>query len=369
MTPAEAARALCARSFEPCASWRELVQVLGAFQYDPMSVVADSADLCFMARLDDYATGRFFAENGQELRCFETYHHNTFFRPITQYADYAPMREAVYAREGVELERRYPQAWKRIVTQVRECGPSTVAELDDGARTQGHWGNRTSLASLLVDIMVQCGCLIVARRARRQKIVDLPERVVPEAQLRPRVSGDAAVLAVLRRRIWFLGFASPTATMAEVRALKLSKSRKNALWDQLSNEPDIDVVEIAGHEYLADHRFLERYAGSRAPAARPEDYRLLSPFDPLISDRDMVRAVFGLSYTFEGYKPKRQRRYGGYTMPVAHRGDLIGRVELARANNGLTLARAWPETDMQFDRQRLDGAVTHLAAKLAADAA
>jgi uncharacterized protein YcaQ len=54
---------------------------------------------------------------------------------------------------------------------------------------------------------------------------------------------------------------------------------------------------------------------------------LLSPFDPLVWDRARALELFGFDYRIECYTPAAKRRYGYFTLPILHRGKLIGRLD------------------------------------------
>ena len=54
---------------------------------------------------------------------------------------------------------------------------------------------------------------------------------------------------------------------------------------------------------------------------------LLSPFDPLVWDRNRARKLFDFDYTIECYTPAAKRRYGYFTLPILHCGRLIGRLD------------------------------------------
>jgi uncharacterized protein YcaQ len=54
---------------------------------------------------------------------------------------------------------------------------------------------------------------------------------------------------------------------------------------------------------------------------------LLSPFDPLVWDRQRARDLFNFDYTIECYTPAAKRRYGYFTLPILHRGRFVGRLD------------------------------------------
>jgi uncharacterized protein YcaQ len=60
---------------------------------------------------------------------------------------------------------------------------------------------------------------------------------------------------------------------------------------------------------------------------RPERTALLSPFDPVVWDRARLLDLWGFHYRIEVYTPAPKRRYGYFTLPILHRGRMIGRLD------------------------------------------
>ncbi|MFN8556042.1 MAG: crosslink repair DNA glycosylase YcaQ family protein [Dehalococcoidia bacterium] len=52
-----------------------------------------------------------------------------------------------------------------------------------------------------------------------------------------------------------------------------------------------------------------------------------SPFDPVVWHRARARVLFGFDYQIECYTPAPKRRYGYFTLPILHRGALVGRLD------------------------------------------
>ena len=60
----------------------------------------------------------------------------------------------------------------------------------------------------------------------------------------------------------------------------------------------------------------------------PARLRLLSPFDPILRDRNRAAQLFGFTYRFEAFVPEPQRQFGYYVLPILEGDRLIGRIDL-----------------------------------------
>jgi uncharacterized protein len=94
-----------------------------------------------------------------------------------------------------------------------------------------------------------------------------------------------------------------------------------------------------------DAALLPRLAELRAGRGWPTLTTLLSPFDNLIWHRGRMADLWDFHYRIEVYTPAPKRVYGYYTMPILHRGRLVGRLapSLDRKNRLLTVRKVFLE--------------------------
>ena len=86
----------------------------------------------------------------------------------------------------------------------------------------------------------------------------------------------------------------------------------------------------------------------------PNRVRFLSPFDPMIRDRDRTQRYFGFDYRFEAFVPAKKRVYGYYVLPMLEHDRLIGRIELKahRDRGELQIRGVWMEPGMRPSKAR-----------------
>jgi uncharacterized protein YcaQ len=112
------------------------------------------------------------------------------------------------------------------------------------------------------------------------------------------------------------------------------------------------------------HDWRKRVKRSPEP---PEKMRLLSPFDPVVRDRNRLRRLFGFEYMFEAFTPGSKRVHGYYVLPVLQGDRLVCRLDpkFHRERGVLEVKGVWWERGVKPTRAarlNLEHAVERLAA-------
>src|SRR6266487_844523 len=84
--------------------------------------------------------------------------------------------------------------------------------------------------------------------------------------------------------------------------------------------------------------------------APPGTVRLLTPFDPVVWDRDRFELLWGWPYRFEAYTPAPKRKLGYYAMPLLWRDRVVGWANLSVENGRLKSEFGYVESRAPYDR-------------------
>ncbi len=306
------------------------IESMRVLQIDTIHVVARSPYLVLFSRLGDYEP-RWLDALLAEGRIFECWAHEACFAP---FADYALHR--LHARDGhwaMKMARRtqgaHAQDMARVLAHVHANGAVKSSEFESGEGGGGGWWGWKDEKRWL-EALFALGELMVARRDNFQRVYDLSERVLQRARrhAEPTPVADEAVM----RGQFVLG---------AVRALGVTQARwindyfrsggklKDAALDPwvdrgLLLRVDVDGWSAPGYVHRDHAPLLARAAAGRLRASHTT---LLSPFDPVVWDRERASAMFGFDYRIECYTPAPKRRWGYYVLPILQRGRLVGRLD------------------------------------------
>ena len=285
-----------------------MVEQLMFLQLDPTAVIAPSADLIAWSRLGA-------AHDPSNLKR-ATEVERTLFEHLAQPSPTEPGIAMLRPMSDLRLFLAFMADWpqrpggnrewvkandafrRNILDQLGRSGPLLSRDISDTSAVpwaSSGWTNDRNVIQML-HILVARGEVAIAGRRGKQRLWDLAERVYPVDVV--AVPAGEAQRIVDERRLQSLGIARPKIVGE-------------------AGEP-VEVEDTAG-EWRVD------------PTVTGDDFEgrtaLLSPFDRLIHNRPRAIDLFNFDYILEMYKPKGQRRWGYFALPVLHGDRLVGKVD------------------------------------------
>ncbi|MEU4292038.1 crosslink repair DNA glycosylase YcaQ family protein [Kribbella sp. NPDC026596] len=349
---------------------RKAIGAAGVLQLDSVNVLCRSHYLPVYARVGDYARTTLDRLSwGDERELFEYFWgHKAALLPLSYYPLLRwRMRAAEQQVWDQELGPDVTAPWSvvagmrrlnaekpgyvdQVLAMITEQGPLTAGQASpDGVRrkrsdpdpdpTTGRMWNWQD-AKIAIEYLFCAGRVTIAGRRNFERVYDLTERVLPADVLSaPELPADEARRELVRIAARGLGvatardlcgagqghFSLPTATARQVLA-------------ELVESGDLIPVRVEGvtHQSYRWHEAKDRAVDARA---------LLSPFDPLIWNRDRTHHLFDFFYRISIYTPAPQRIHGYYVLPFLLGDRLAARVDLKsnRATSTLEVPTLTPE--------------------------
>jgi uncharacterized protein len=300
---------------------------MALLQLDTIHVVARSPYLVLFARLGDYRP-EWLDELVASARLFEVWAHEACIAPID---DWALHRRALETRRHWFMDRarkllaENSPGMHALLEHVRREGPVRAADFKGPPRAHKDWWEWKDEKRWL-EAWLALGELMVARRERFQRVYDLTSRVHPPAAGLALPGAEAVQRTFVERAVQALG-------VTQARWIH-DYFRTRPRLDDAALRPLVEagaLVEVAVQGWSAPgwiHReqvgLAERVVAGQVKAVHTA---LLSPFDPVVWDRERALGFFDFDYRLECYVPAPRRRFGYFVLPILRRGALVGRLD------------------------------------------
>ncbi|MDY7094139.1 MAG: crosslink repair DNA glycosylase YcaQ family protein [Acidobacteriota bacterium] len=347
-----------------------VIERFGYLQLDTVSVAgARSHALVLLSRIEgfDPQLAEELLEPGEPL--FEYWGHEASWIPLDLYPAFEFRRREFQAHPWWgDLVGEHPEVAGRLRQRLEEEGALRSSDLE-GSSGGGWWNLK--LAKKIATALWSSGEVAIRRRTNFQRHFDLAERVIPEEVRQEPLDEDAGIRTLLLKALDGHGWAT-TGTLAQTWRLKNRQQQIRRLLAELEEEGRIVPCTVEGSDRPLPGwiRPADLDLAHRLDRVRPRRDQgvLLSPFDPVLWDRQRVQQLFGFEQTLEIFKPAEQRVYGYYCLPVLAGEDLIARFDLKahRRQGRLEVLASHFEQDEPSPREveAADGALRRLAESL-----
>jgi uncharacterized protein YcaQ len=313
----------------------------GVLQVDSVNVLQRAHYMPLYSRMGPYDTTMLTrAAEKQPRRIVEYWAHVQAFMPVDLWPVMQHRMADHRAKRGKwGIVEEDPALEKSLIEEVRDLGPSTARHLDDGLpRAKENWGWNWSNTRRVLDYLYTVGDLAIAgRNSQFEVLYDVPERVIPaEILARETPSLADANRELVRRAARSHGVATAQCLRDYYR---MHTKYVGPAIAELVEDGELVPVTIDGWNrpaYLHRDARLPRRVNARA---------LLSPFDPVVWERERTERLFGFHYRIEIYTPAPKRVYGYYVLPFLLGDRIVARVDLKadRASGRLVVKAAYAE--------------------------
>jgi uncharacterized protein YcaQ len=302
----------------------------GVLQIDSVNVLQRAHYMPLFSRMGPYDIDMLQrASEKPPRRVVEYWAHVAAYMPVDLWP-FMQHRMAGYRERGHAWtqERASVRLVESLMAEIREQGASTSRDLDDGLpRQKVDWGWNWSETKRALEYLFISGQLAVARRnSQFEREYDLPERVIPATILdRPTPTRHETRVELIRR-------AARSHGVATVRCLR-DYYRLQHERDEDPGTTSLAIAELVEQGELVpasiDGWARPAYLHRDAVMPRKVDARaLLSPFDPLVWERERTERLFDFHYRIEIYVPEAKRQFGYYVLPFLLGDRIVGRVDL-----------------------------------------
>jgi hypothetical protein len=310
-----------------------VIRQMGALQIDTINVVARSPYLSLWSRLGDYDP-EWLDDLLGSRRIFEYWSHAACFLPMEDFPYYRRLCLAgwrnYFSKEWYSIHK---EDCDRVLQHIQQNGEVKSATFKRQDGKKGTWWD-WKIEKVALEYWFARGDLMVSRRERFQRVYDLRERILPDWNDLDAPSLEETLAFFCLKTLRALGVALPSWVADYFRLPRRDVAR---MLKELKDQGRIVEVGIEGmtETALAAPEALPMIEAASQGKLEPHHTTLLSPFDALIWDRKRTKQLFGFDYTIEVYQPQHKRIYGYYTLPILHRGRLLGRVDAkAHRQNG-----------------------------------
>ncbi len=310
----------------------DIIRRMRLLQIDTIHVVARSPYLVLFSRLGDYEP-TWLDEALTRGEVFECWSHEACFAPSEDYPWLSRVQRELSThwsqRLAQRIQREHGAAMRQLLAHVREKGEVKSAHFErkDGGGG-GWWGWKAEKRWL--ESWFALGELMIARRERFARVYDLRERVLARmgidaesfrdfthAQLRElQVIHAVRALGITQAR-WIADY------------FRMGKRLRDGDLEPLVASGVLRRVTVRGWDNVgyvhADHDAL--LASAARQGLRATHTTLLSPFDPVVWDRERAAMMFDFDYRIECYTPAPKRQFGYFVLPILRRGHLVGRLD------------------------------------------
>ncbi len=352
------------------------VRQAGCIQYDPIDTVGRNAELTLQSRVSGFRKKDLSILLYRDRALFDYFDKELAVLPVEDWPYFERYR--ALCRENGRRFAGLAEAEEKALAYLQKHTSVNSASLPvEGAipwHSAIHWsgdwtGKPVNAARAVLEQLYTTGDLVIHHKEGTRKYYALAEKYLPQEILSapdPLPQDYDHMKWRVKRRIGAAGMLWNRNSTAFLGITGMTPAIRDGIFAELAESGEICAVHAEGIRsplYILsdDLQLLEEAEDDALYSTRCE---FLAPLDPMLWDRELIRKLFGFSYTWEIYTPREKRNYGYYVLPVLYGEGFAGRIEPVIVNGELTVKGFWPEEGIRKTKRlnnALNGALKRLA--------
>jgi hypothetical protein len=304
----------------------QTIRRMGILQIDTINVVNRSPYLVLWSRLGNYDP-IWLEKSHADGELFEYWAHANSFIPMEDYPLFRRkmLERATHWWQVSEWVNNHQDMIAFVKETIKEKGPQKSSDFPKRSGVNNGWWDWKD-EKIALDMLWTRGDLMIPFRKNFQRYYDLRENVID--LLDDTNTPDLLTMneVIVEKTIRILG-ATRFNWIADYYRLKKVEVLKSV--QSLIDKQKIFRVESEDYpEGILVHKdnlgLMDQALNGNLKA---ELTTILSPFDPLIWDRARTKELFNFEFSIECYLPVPKRKYGYFSLPILHDGQMIGRMD------------------------------------------
>ncbi|UFJ39375.1 winged helix DNA-binding domain-containing protein [Brevibacillus humidisoli] len=335
----------------------QMIRRLECVQIDPVAAAERNQHLVLAARMPAYRPSH-LEQLLVKNKIFEYIANEACVIPMEDYAIFEPIRDRYKARLTGRLEQM-GEVVEEVLTRLREEGPLPSRAFRSSKRVHGYWDNttpKTKETSLVLNLLLDMGIVMVARRDGTERFFDLADKTVVEGQRRKaasldRTSATQALIDKYIRAYRLFDAQDPRFGWCKIPAGERRTEIERRLQAGVVTALQIEGIQRPYYILSEDLEQLRQWQDcSRHDMSSAASLTFLPPLDNLLWRRERIVDLFDFHYKWEIYTPAEKRLYGYYAMPILYGDRLIGRMDprLDRKEERLVVRLLQLEQDVEI---------------------
>lgn len=288
------------------------IEHLGYVQIDTINVIERCHHHILFSRIPNYRRADLHHIQSVEKSVFEYWTHALAYVPISDFRFYLrQMRQ--HRRKPVRWNQAVaPKDYHRVIRTIRENGPITIRDIKDDVLVEKEflWASRKPSKGAL-QLAFWNGVVTISERTGMLKTYELTDRHFGWTAW-PKPATERQILDNL------IDAALRTQGIVSIDSVRYTRRNLvgplTTLLEGRVRRKELVPVAVEGAGSLRHWTAPETLEALPEPG--DELTHILSPFDPLVRQRERTELFFGYKHLFEAYVPKDKRKYGYFALPV-----------------------------------------------------